>query len=607
MKPFRRTLIVKLLGRQPSYGFMVKKLRQIWERKGSIDIFDLENDFYLVNFQHLDDYMEALTGGPWVILDAYLNVARRRPEFSPKNERIDSVVAWVRLPDLPAPLFDKKFLLNLGNAIGKAIRLDVHTAQRARGKFARLCVELDLTKPLIPEFNVEGQVLSAVYESLGMLCTKCGLFGHNRCVEFHRKNMEVRMEVEDPEAVQEDKINNDGEKERWKIVQRNRRPRRFLVATQTMQTGSHFSVLEEVRGEEGNSEKFTEGHAKVLKEVVVERVQSEKGTTQMRKERGSGGLGKQNNGSGEKGSKSRCGSTLMASKAELHNRIGVDKVGKENLKPREVNDMKEGIEAMDSEDILSGTADDDPIECHSMTEEARVNPGFPEESLSLGGKKMLFTAVYASPNETRRSRMWDMLYNISTEITDPWLLAGDFNEIKTPLEQKGGGRICEARCRKFRDWIEDCNLIDLNAQGPFFTWKGPNWEGLDRVYRRLDRCLCNIQWQENFANADIKVVPRINSDHYPLLMNLIGRNKEFRSRPFRFEGAWQLHETFEDMLMQKWNREEEAHVSLTYLKKKLIEWNREVFGRIEYQKRRILNRLGGSITGNRQKQQSLSH
>ncbi|KAI9125179.1 hypothetical protein K1719_003795 [Acacia pycnantha] len=102
MKPFRRTLVVKLMGRQPSYGFMVKKLRQIWERKGSIDIFDLENDFYLVNFQHMDDYMEALTGGPWVINNAYLNVARWRPDFCPKKEQIESVVAWVRLPNLPA-------------------------------------------------------------------------------------------------------------------------------------------------------------------------------------------------------------------------------------------------------------------------------------------------------------------------------------------------------------------------------------------------------------------------------------------------------------------------------------------------------------------------
>ncbi|KAI9116870.1 hypothetical protein K1719_012236 [Acacia pycnantha] len=88
MKPFGRTLVVKLLGRQPSYGFMVKKLRQLWESKGSIDVFDMQNDFYLVKFQHSEDYMEALTGGPWVINDAYLNVAQWRLEFNPRNKRI---------------------------------------------------------------------------------------------------------------------------------------------------------------------------------------------------------------------------------------------------------------------------------------------------------------------------------------------------------------------------------------------------------------------------------------------------------------------------------------------------------------------------------------
>ncbi|KAI9107862.1 hypothetical protein K1719_021198 [Acacia pycnantha] len=116
------------MGRQISYGFIVKKLRLLWARKGAIDVFDMENGFYLVNFQNNDDYMDALVGGPWVIADAYLKVARWRPDFNPKNTKIDSVVAWVRFPDLPAPLFDKKFLFNLGNSIGKAIRLDVHTA-----------------------------------------------------------------------------------------------------------------------------------------------------------------------------------------------------------------------------------------------------------------------------------------------------------------------------------------------------------------------------------------------------------------------------------------------------------------------------------------------
>ncbi|KAI9071964.1 hypothetical protein K1719_046075 [Acacia pycnantha] len=58
---------------------------------------------------------------------------------------------------------------------------------------------------------------------------------------------------------------------------------------------------------------------------------------------------------------------------------------------------------------------------------------------------MLFTAIYANPNEQRRRQLWDDLLDLANEATKPWLIAGDFNEIRTPSEQKRGGRINETR------------------------------------------------------------------------------------------------------------------------------------------------------------------
>ncbi|KAI9128212.1 hypothetical protein K1719_001205 [Acacia pycnantha] len=221
----------------------------------------------------MDDYMEALTGGPWVILDAYLSVAQWRPEFSPKQEKIVSGVAWVRFPDLPAPLFDKKFLLNLGNSIGKAIRLDVHTTQRTRRRFARMCVELNLNKPLVPEFSVEGQKLGVVYESLGKICNNCGRVGHLKkgCEAFHRKMNEGSMAVDEGELNEinvRDKQNDMG---RWKTVQRARRLRRQDMDIQKKQSGSRFSVLQEESedGERVQSEVAEQGRG--LRSMAVEK------------------------------------------------------------------------------------------------------------------------------------------------------------------------------------------------------------------------------------------------------------------------------------------------------------------------------------------------
>ncbi|KAI9125663.1 hypothetical protein K1719_003081 [Acacia pycnantha] len=134
----------------------------------------------------------------------------------------------------------------------RAIRLDIHTAQRARGKFARMCVELDLTKPLVPEFNVEGQVLSVVYESLGLLCNKCGQVDHVKegCVAGNKNFAEGGMDVEGKDEAMKGVSDQPIVKELWKTVQRHRRQARNVISEQKQILGSRFSVLNESSGDD---------------------------------------------------------------------------------------------------------------------------------------------------------------------------------------------------------------------------------------------------------------------------------------------------------------------------------------------------------------------
>ncbi|KAI9114369.1 hypothetical protein K1719_014597 [Acacia pycnantha] len=410
MKPFRRTLIVKLMGRQLSYGFMERKLKMLWARKGEIDVFDLENEFYLVNFQQHEDYMEALIGGPWVVADAYLNVARWRPDFDPKKATIDSVVAWVRFPDLPAPLFDKKFLLNVGNSIGKAIRLDIHTAQRARGKFARMCVELDLTKSLIPEFNVEGQIISVVYESLGELCHHCGRVEHSKgkCGIVQQRDKEGDMEVEEKEErVVAENVKED-EGGRWKIVHRVRRMRNVGSVSKEQQSGSRFNVLqnfvepgephkEEGRvqqsvfrksGEERPHSRDIDRKQRVLEEDVCKGERSGRedppgsvrGGRKMHEERilsaskGSIDLNRKAKVPGIRGKseiKSGAPDCVGARAAAQcpQKKQGVRVVGKENINPGAFATSSKNPKAMSMKGASSGEEDDDPIESEGISME----------------------------------------------------------------------------------------------------------------------------------------------------------------------------------------------------------------------------------------------
>ncbi|RYR33128.1 hypothetical protein Ahy_A10g047699 [Arachis hypogaea] len=56
--------------------------------------------------------------------------------------------------------------------------------------------------------------------------------------------------------------------------------------------------------------------------------------------------------------------------------------------------------------------------------------------------------------------------------------------------------------------------------GSRYTWRGPKWDGKDRIFKRLDRALFNSFWRTKFSEVKVKVLPRTNLDHYPLLIKM---------------------------------------------------------------------------------------
>ncbi|CAN1185476.1 hypothetical protein LINPERHAP2_LOCUS37574 [Linum perenne] len=103
-KPWSKALVVRVLERTFSFPVIRRRLKSLWARLGHIQVSDIANNFFLVRFSTEDDYKRALFGGPWKI----------------SVERI-------------------------GNHIGKTVRMDLATAQGARARYARVCVEVDIS------------------------------------------------------------------------------------------------------------------------------------------------------------------------------------------------------------------------------------------------------------------------------------------------------------------------------------------------------------------------------------------------------------------------------------------------------------------------------
>ncbi|KAL5162391.1 hypothetical protein HKD37_07G019517 [Glycine soja] len=61
--------------------------------------------------------------------------------------------------------------------LGMMLKVDENTSIHSRGNFSQFCVELDLSKELVPSFMVIGREFKLQYEGLHMIFFECGRGG----------------------------------------------------------------------------------------------------------------------------------------------------------------------------------------------------------------------------------------------------------------------------------------------------------------------------------------------------------------------------------------------------------------------------------------------
>ncbi|CAN1191249.1 Uncharacterized protein At4g02000 [Linum perenne] len=247
-KPWSKAIVVKVLEKSFSYLSIKKRLEFLWAKAGRIQVADLANSFFLVRFSSEDDYQRAAFGGPWKIFDYYITVGRWSPSFD-EEEPIKKILTWVRLPRLPIHYFNEVAVTRIGNYIGKTIRLDLATSSGARARYARVCVEIDLTKPLLGKYSIDNRIYRVEYESLENICFSCGTYGHkeDRCPD-KEVAMPTGAAVERPH---EEVKSPEGDVGCWMTVSRRNRKRDSGLKASTSSekgSGSRFTVLSSDEG-----------------------------------------------------------------------------------------------------------------------------------------------------------------------------------------------------------------------------------------------------------------------------------------------------------------------------------------------------------------------
>lgn len=158
--------------------------------------------------------------------------------------------------------------------------------------------------------------------------------------------------------------------------------------------------------------------------------------------------------------------------------------------------------------------------------------------------------VYGDPTHTLNKHIWQYIQLI-TDNTRPVCLIGDFNAVAAEEEKYGGSQKLNPNNRDFRQFVFDTGLVDLGFKGPTFTWN--NRQDVSKaIFQRLDRVLSTMQWTQLFPMAYVNHLPRLHSDHAPILLRT--QNKPLQPRNFKIETWWFNHQGFHDACAISWQQ-----------------------------------------------------
>ncbi|GKV50668.1 hypothetical protein SLEP1_g57366 [Rubroshorea leprosula] len=132
-----------------------------------------------------------------------------------------------------------------------------------------------------------------------------------------------------------------------------------------------------------------------------------------------------------------------------------------------------------------------------------------------GEKKELcyLVNVYAPNDRKKKAELWDELRQMIMEEGGRWLIAGDFNAVRS-IEERRGKTGESPEMKEFNDFIEAVGLVDYKLANRRFTWYRPDGTAMSW----LDRVLMTIEMTELGGEWVQQGLKRTISDHCAIVM-----------------------------------------------------------------------------------------
>ncbi|GAV68512.1 DUF4283 domain-containing protein [Cephalotus follicularis] len=187
--PLNLTLLARFASCAPSINSFDAHVNASWGLSQPATVGLLDHRLISIQLQDQDDLSLAWSSVSRVFNGQRILLLHWSHDFKRRDYPLAAV--WMRLPGLPLPLHNPSILKVIGDSLGRYLRSDVFTAKFKNPRAARICVELDISKPPPPAFVVaigEVQIHQRILiESQILFCSHCHLQGHNASACRNRK------------------------------------------------------------------------------------------------------------------------------------------------------------------------------------------------------------------------------------------------------------------------------------------------------------------------------------------------------------------------------------------------------------------------------------
>jgi len=109
---------------------------------------------------------------------------------------------------------------------------------------------------------------------------------------------------------------------------------------------------------------------------------------------------------------------------------------------------------------------------------------------------------------------------------------GDFNELASPNEKKGGQNPPSSKFQRLNMFLAGIDAESIPVKGSIFTGKKRIHTHL--IYERLDRAIARKDWATMYPDAIEEHGSFTCSDHRPIIISTKSLMHKHKAFPFRF-------------------------------------------------------------------------